>query len=114
MELPQLDKIDLNFQEKADPKVLQWFNGLYSRLGELITQTKALKIEFPKSYPVTGTVSIDKINLPPIEVTNFPDLGAGLRSISLGINVMQESVIKAITSQKLEVPKSTSINNEVT
>lgn len=103
----------IKFQEIADPQTFKWFSGLYTRLGELTTSLKALRIEFPKIYTVNGTVNIDKINMPPIEVNNLSDLNSGFQSIATGINNMQDSITRAITSQKLEIPKSTSINGDV-
>lgn len=93
----------IKFQEVADPQTFRWFNSLYVRLGDLINSVKSLRVDFPKIYTVTGSV----------DVNNFPDPTSGFRSLALGLNNMQEALIKAISSQKLEVPKSTSIDNEV-
>jgi hypothetical protein len=107
------NNLDLEFQEKADPQVLAWFKNLSDKLNNLTTNLKNLRFDFPKIYTVQGSVNVDRINMPPIMVSNFPDLNGGFKSIALGINNMQEAFIKAVNSQKLEIPKSTSINGDV-
>lgn len=104
-------RIPLKFQEIADPQVFKWYQALVNKLGEVITTAKGLRIEFPKIYTVQGSVKVT--DLPRVQIDNFPDLSSAFKSIALGINNMQESLIKAISSQKLEVPKSTSIDGDV-
>lgn len=104
-------RVPLKFQEIADPQSFKWYQAIVNALGNLTTTVKSLRVDFPRIYTVSGSVHIDSI--PPVEVKNFPDLNNAFKSVALGINSMQEAIIKAISSQKLEVPKSTSINNEV-
>lgn len=101
----------IKFQEIADPQSFKWYQAIINSLGNLTTTVKNLRVDFPRIYTVSGSVHIDSI--PPVEVKNFPDLSNAFKSVALGINSMQESIIKAISSQKLEIPKSTSINGDV-
>lgn len=101
----------IKFQEIADPQTFKWFSGLYTRLGELITSVKGIRVDLPKIYNIQGSVKVD--SLPPLNINNFPDLSSAFKAIAIGINNMQEAIIKAVSSQKLQIPDSTSISGDV-
>jgi hypothetical protein len=70
-----------------------------------------IKMNFPKEFPVTGTVDVGIVeSLPPIKVTNLDEVG---KSVGMLINNLQHATIKAIQASKVEFPSSISVGNEV-
>lgn len=103
-----LEPLPVNDTESAN-----WLSGISTRLSELIDVVKTLRIEFPKIYTIQGSVNIDKINMPPIQITNLSDLNQNFNYLASAIKSLQDNIVQAIKLQKLEVPKSTSIDNEI-
>lgn len=82
-----------------------------SKLTQIMTFLKSWKLVLPSIYPVKGSVDIN--NLPPVEVSNIPDLAPNLNQLAQSINQMQQQIVSAIIAQKITLPKSFDINSPV-
>lgn len=73
LELPE--NLDLEFQERADPKVLSSLGKIGQALVVIFNHLKSIKIDWPKIFKVEGTVDVNSISdFPPIHIQNFKDL----------------------------------------
>lgn len=72
---------------------------------------KEIKMNFPKEFPVTGTVDVGMIeSLPPVKVSNLDEVG---KAVGMLINNLQFATIKAIQASKTSFPTSMNVSNEV-
>lgn len=72
---------------------------------------KEIDLNFPKEFPVTGTVDVGMVeSLPPVKVSNLDEVG---KSVGMLINNLQQATIKAIQASKTQFPSSVNVGNEV-
>lgn len=99
-------KLNLSLKQIADPQVLDKLDLANRWFGSILNAVKNIRIEFPKIYTVQGSVNVDRINMPPIEVKNLSDLNSGFMNLATGFKTMQDLLVSAIKNNKIEFPTS--------
>lgn len=110
MELPT--NLDLEFQEKADPKVISSLDKIGQALVVVFNHLKGFKIDWPKIFKIEGTVDINSVaDLPPIHVENFKDLKPYFESVEKATKYLATAITlissKGTSEQKLVIPPPT-------
>lgn len=107
-------KFNLSFQQVADPKSLSLYEKIVSGLSTVNQSIKSVKIDLPPFYRIFGEVNVKSIEqMPPVRVSNFPDLQGSFNSLAKSIEDMQVKTLKAVTAFEVNVPDKFEIDKEV-
>ena len=99
------EKLEFEFQEKADPQVLTLLDKLGKAIVVVFNQLKNYKVELPKTFQVKGDVNVTDI--PPIHIENFKDLRSYFEMSEKAIKQLATAI--TLVSSKSPVPQK-SIN----
>ena len=108
-----LDNFDVNENAIAPLKALVSDLSIKLKLlaGIEAKLPKEIKMNFPKEFPITGTVDVGMVeSLPPVKVNNLDEVG---KSVGMLINNLQMATVKAIQASKTQFPNSMNVGNEV-
>lgn len=101
-----LDELDLQFQEKADPKMLEIMSKLGSALAMIYKQVSRPLI-LPKIFKIQGQVEVTK--QASVNVKNLDELGAFFKSLEQKLALLSNAVSSApppvVNIPKFEMPK---------
>jgi hypothetical protein len=114
MEITVPDNLDLEFQEKADPKVLSSFDKINQGLVSIFNQIRNFKIDWPKIFNIQGTVDVDSIaDLPPVHIQNFKDIRPYFDSLEKSLKYLS-TAITLVASKGPDRPSTpiVNLNNE--
>lgn len=106
--MTQIDDLDLTFQEKADPKMLDIMSKLGSALAMIYKQVSKPLI-LPKIFKIQGQVEVTK--QASVNVKNLNELGAFFKSLEQKLSLLSNAVSTApppvVNIPKFEIPKMT-------
>ncbi len=110
----ELNDLDLQFKEIADPRTLTLLDKINGKLTEILTTTGKFRVDIPHMFQVFGKVSIDKIDsLPPVQIKNLSELNNAFIALANQINELQRTTVKAMQAVNIKIPNDLSINNEI-
>jgi hypothetical protein len=109
MDIKIPDNLDLEFQERADPKVISSLDKIGQGLVVIFNQIKSFKIDWPKIFKVQGVVDVDSVaDLPPIHIKNFKDLKPYFDNVEKATKYLATAITlvssKGSNDQKISIP----------
>lgn len=101
------ENLDLEFQERADPRVLSSLDKLGQAIVVIFNHLKNFKIDWPKVFQVKGSVDIDSVaDLPPVHIQNFKDLRPYFESLEKSLKYLSTAItlVSSKTPEPIKAP----------
>lgn len=104
------DRVSFKFQQEADPKTLNEAMKTNDWLSNVFAAIRGIKIDLPRIFPISGTVSVDKV--PPVQVSNLSEVGNPIQNVSRQIALLQIALVNTVKQMKSDFPEAVKMPEE--